>query len=63
MRVITSEKEPISDTVQVTSDGAIIVDAEKLLSKPHIKQMMRDIRSKTRVVFRKSPNGSVSSSL
>lgn len=47
------KKSPISDTVSVTPDGTIVVDAEKLLNKPHIRKMMREIRSKTRTVPRR----------
>ena len=43
-------QEPISDTVHIRPDGAIVVDVPKLLQKDHIRRMMKDIRSKTRTV-------------
>jgi hypothetical protein len=39
-----------SDTTSVTPDGAVEVNTEKLFAKQHIKDMMRDMRQKTRVV-------------
>jgi hypothetical protein len=45
-----SPQEPISDTVHIRPDGAIVVDVPKLLRKEHIRRMMKDIRSKSRTV-------------
>jgi hypothetical protein len=46
------ERKMVSDTVTVTADGRTIVDMEKLMAKEHIRKMIREIRSKTRVVHR-----------
>lgn len=37
----------VSDTVTVTSDGRSTVDVAKLFNKPHVRNMVRDIRNKT----------------
>ena len=47
-------KFPISDTISVTPDGRTDVDMRKLLAKKHIQDMMREMRSKIRVVTRDS---------
>ena len=44
----------ISDTVSVTPDGRTVVDVRRLFSKKHIQDMMREMRSKTRVVRSRS---------
>lgn len=46
----------LSDTVTVTPDGRTVVDTEKLLKKQHILDTMRAIRSKTRLVPRRTPS-------
>lgn len=48
--ILGSRKGRVSDTVRVTPDGLIVVDVQKLMSKPHVKNMIREIRQKTRVV-------------
>ena len=41
-------KRTDSDTITVTPDGRIVVDARKLMEKDHIQATLRDIRSKTK---------------
>jgi ABC-type sugar transport system ATPase subunit len=43
-------RKAISDTVTVTADGRTVVDITKLIAKEHIQKMIREMRSKTRVV-------------
>jgi len=50
---LTQRTSTVSDTVRVTPDGTIFVDAEKLLNKPHIRKMIDEIRAKTKVVRKK----------
>jgi hypothetical protein len=40
----------VSDTVTVTSDGRTIVDIAKLLAKKHMREMIHEMRAKTRIV-------------
>ncbi len=44
----------VSDTVTVTHDGRTVVDAKKLFAKPHVREMINKMRSKTRQVRRDS---------
>ncbi len=44
-------KEPkMSDTVTIEWNGSLTVDIDKLLAKPHIQQMLSEIRRKVRIV-------------
>ena len=50
-----ADKHPdMSDTFTVTSNGQVVVDMQKVFAKPHIQQMLREMRAKVRRV----PKGS-----
>ena len=48
-------KTPISDTVRVTRDGAIVVDTKKLFEKEGVKRLLQEIQSKTKIVVVDKP--------
>lgn len=45
-------KLAVSDTVHVTADGRTVVDVRKLLAKKHMQNAIREMRAKTRIVYR-----------
>ena len=49
-----NRKEARSDTVSVTPDGRILVDTSRLFQKKHIREMVKNMRSKTITVPRKT---------
>jgi hypothetical protein len=46
-------KLAVSDTVHVTADGRTVVDVRKLFNKQHMREAIRQMRAKTRIVPRK----------
>ena len=50
VKVMTATKTAISDTVTFTADGRTVVDVGRLLGKQHMREAIRQMRSKTRIV-------------
>ena len=42
----------VSDTVTVTPDGKTVVDIHKLFAKKHIRDAMKQMRAKTKIIRR-----------
>ena len=47
------QRKPVSDTIRVKSDGSIVVDIRRLLAKEHMRETIKQMRSKTKVVSAK----------
>lgn len=49
------DKQRVSDTISVTTDGRSIVDPKKLLAKDHIRTAIREMQQKIAIASSKSP--------